>query len=254
MLASIVKTCAAAAQVAAGATAGISSGMVATARDAGNLAECALKQDLDGVGKILENRVSSLVEGACSRIEAGIELIDEAGRCIQDPKRPFLTCANKRRMTQLSTVGLTAAAGLAFVDDDAAVTDSEPDPAGLSTGVMALPDPDDGTIRISDGMRSFVIEDGRFEGSDEELQMLARAGELSDTEHIEEPERSMAAHDLFLQSHGYDAVPAGYEVHHIVPLSEGGSDALGNMVILSEDDHDRITAQHADYYGWHRRT
>ena len=50
--------------------------------------------------------------------------------------------------------------------------------------------------------------------------------------------------------HGYENTPEGYDVHHIVPVSEGGPDSVDNMVLVSEEEHDRITAAHRAYYGW----
>ena len=50
--------------------------------------------------------------------------------------------------------------------------------------------------------------------------------------------------------HGFDGVPEGYEVHHVVPLSEGGADTPDNMILVSEADHAAITSAHAGFYGW----
>ena len=40
----------------------------------------------------------------------------------------------------------------------------------------------------------------------------------------------------------------GYEVYHIVPLSEGGADNPYNMILLSEKDHAYITQMHRGVY------
>lgn len=38
--------------------------------------------------------------------------------------------------------------------------------------------------------------------------------------------------NLFLNMHGYDELPQGFEVHYIVPLSEGEADTPNNMIFL----------------------
>ena len=53
-----------------------------------------------------------------------------------------------------------------------------------------------------------------------------------------------------MQQHGLDSVPAGYEVHHIIPLCQGGADTPDNMILLSAEEHARVTAAHSAYYGW----
>ena len=58
----------------------------------------------------------------------------------------------------------------------------------------------------------------------------------------------------FLEAHGLDHVPPGYEIHHIIPLSEGGADDPSNMILLTAEDHAAITAQHAAYYHWQAHT
>jgi len=62
--------------------------------------------------------------------------------------------------------------------------------------------------------------------------------------------RDIGARDAFLSVHGFDGVPEGYEVHHVVPLSEGGADTPDNMILVSEADHAAITSAHAGFYGW----
>lgn len=46
----------------------------------------------------------------------------------------------------------------------------------------------------------------------------------------------------FLRSRGYSQLPDGYEIDHITPLSEGGSDDPSNMQLLTIDAHKRKTA------------
>lgn len=55
--------------------------------------------------------------------------------------------------------------------------------------------------------------------------------------------RSAANKRKFLNSLGYDSVPYGYEVDHVKPLSEGGTDDPSNMQLLTVKQHDRKTAK-----------
>ena len=55
-------------------------------------------------------------------------------------------------------------------------------------------------------------------------------------------ERSQGAKHEFLREHGYTKVPNGYEVDHIRPLSQGGSDSPSNMQLLSTEAHHQKTA------------
>jgi hypothetical protein len=47
----------------------------------------------------------------------------------------------------------------------------------------------------------------------------------------------------FLRSQGYNSLPEGYEVDHIIPLSEGGSDTPYNMQLLTIRQHKAKTAR-----------
>lgn len=96
------------------------------------------------------------------------------------------------------------------------------------------------------------VENGVFIGDEEDVENLAEAGVLDDSEHIDSCDivRNIAMRDDFLESIGYDHVPEGYEVHHIIPLSEGGSDTPDNMVLLPEDVHQQITNIHRQEYDW----
>lgn len=97
-----------------------------------------------------------------------------------------------------------------------------------------------------DGVNNGMLSD------DSQLDSVIAAGEVQGTEHISEEDivRSEDAKEQFLHEHGYTEVPAGYEVHHIVPLSQGGADDPNNMILLTEAQHDAVTAAHRKYYGW----
>lgn len=55
--------------------------------------------------------------------------------------------------------------------------------------------------------------------------------------------RSMAMRNQFLRSKGYTEAPDGYEVDHIIPLSQGGSDTPDNMQLLTVEQHKLKTAR-----------
>jgi len=55
-------------------------------------------------------------------------------------------------------------------------------------------------------------------------------------------ERSSSARQEYLKSQGYNKVPAGYQVDHVVPLSKGGADQPYNMQIISTEQHKAKTA------------
>ena len=55
--------------------------------------------------------------------------------------------------------------------------------------------------------------------------------------------RSEANKREFLKSLGYDEIPYGYQIDHIKPLSEGGTDDPSNMQLLTVEQHKRKTAR-----------
>ena len=88
------------------------------------------------------------------------------------------------------------------------------------------------------------------------LDSIIAMGEVQGAHHIDSAHetRSEAVRDEFLHLNGYTSIPAGYEVHHIVPLSEGGADDVHNMILLRDDEHAAVTAAHKQYYGWGNNT
>jgi len=55
--------------------------------------------------------------------------------------------------------------------------------------------------------------------------------------------RNPANKRKFLKSMGYSKTPYGFEIDHIIPLSEGGTDDPSNMQLLTVKEHDRKTAR-----------
>lgn len=119
-------------------------------------------------------------------------------------------------------------------------TDDLPD-AGGAGDLLPMTDVDD-MPGVEDGM---LLDD-----SPNNLAELAEAGEFHGTHHLSEVVRSQDARLDFLAQHDLERVPAGWELHHVVPLSEGGADTPDNMVLLKAEDHDWITTQHRIFYGW----
>lgn len=55
--------------------------------------------------------------------------------------------------------------------------------------------------------------------------------------------RSAANKTKFLKSIGLKKVPEGYEIDHIIPLTEGGTDDPSNMQLLTIEEHKEKTAR-----------
>lgn len=72
--------------------------------------------------------------------------------------------------------------------------------------------------------------------------------------------RSDSAKHKFLKALGYQQIPYGYEVDHIIPLSWGGADVPENMQLITVEEHRRKTASERglkpavyDPYSFHPR-
>ena len=68
-------------------------------------------------------------------------------------------------------------------------------------------------------------------------------GEYYKATGLPKVERSMSIREEFLQLHGYDKVPYGFEVDHIIPLFKGGPDATFNMQLLPKSVHEEKTKE-----------
>lgn len=127
------------------------------------------------------------------------------------------------------------------------------DGSGTTTDDSALPDADGAAdlLPTTDIDDMPGVEDGMLlDDSPNNLAELAEAGEIHGTHHISEVVRSQDARLDFLAQHDLERIPTGWELHHVVPLSEGGADTPDNMVLLRAEDHDWITTQHRIFYGW----
>lgn len=67
-------------------------------------------------------------------------------------------------------------------------------------------------------------------------------------------ERKQETVDKFLANYGYSCQPADYEIHHIVPIAQGGADVVENMILLKKSVHDSVTEIHGDVFGWKKNT
>ncbi len=68
-------------------------------------------------------------------------------------------------------------------------------------------------------------------------------GESYSTTGFPKVERSASAKNSFLKSLGYNEVPAGYHVDHIIPLSQGGRDVPENMQLITIEQHKAKTVR-----------
>jgi hypothetical protein len=197
------------------------------------------KGDFEKAGSRIEERVQSFVSGVGSTYDGAVAFCSQAADGASLEK--LLTKKNARVAASVLTFGVAAAFaahtadGLTLPDDDFDVGDSL--------------DAEGGTLsQLPEGS----VENGMFVGDASALQELIELGENADADHVDADDisRSMAERNSFLEAFGYDGVPSGYEVHHINPLSEGGADDADNMILVSESDHDAITAAHREFYGW----
>jgi 5-methylcytosine-specific restriction endonuclease McrA len=69
------------------------------------------------------------------------------------------------------------------------------------------------------------------------------AGQAYRSTGLPKVQRSTANRNQFLRSKGYTTTPKGYEVDHIVPLHQGGSDSPSNMQLLPKEVHRQKTAR-----------
>ena len=195
------------------------------------------KKDWEGLEKELDKRGKQICDALDYKIDSLCKFSNAIEHAITERDVDSLV---SKENTKLAVVALGT--GLAAI--------------GVSSGVDIINDDlDDETSTESIGFvgsEAVPIENGVFVGDNEELVNLIKAGEIDGTVHLdaEEVDRDLSIRDTFLQNHGYSEVPEGYEVHHVIPLCEGGIDSASNMVLVSIEQHDIITAEHAKFYGW----
>ena len=198
---------------------------------------------VDGVGKLASGdykgavdvtarRLQNMVTGTVTMVESGVKLTGAVADSAVSGKT-FITEENKAHLTNICTAGIYATIGSSLISDDSAdVPSADSCPQGDACSISG-------------------VENGVFNGDSWDLQELIKAGEVDGTEHISDVDRSDAARAEFLNLHGISDTE-GWEVHHVVPISEGGADDPSNMVLIDPEEHDEITKAHAEFYEWHK--
>ncbi len=150
--------------------------------------------------------------------------------------------------SNLFKVGIVGAVGMTVADMTGAV-----DINGDATPVYTLPVSDMYTS-LDEFMPSLAVNEipGVYNGiaTSSSTGELIEVGCMENTNHIEDPHRSGVMEQLFLRRYGLTEGPDGYEIHHVVPLSEGGPDHPDNMVLVTEAEHQKITLAHRNFYRW----
>ena len=216
------------------------SGTVNTAKDALALTNSLVKGDFNQAGEIATRKVKSACNGIEQSVLAAGQVLGQCADCLEDRNKPFLDAKTSQSLATLATAFVVADAvgcvgGSLLADDFTDAVDSD---SGL----------------LPKGSTDSFTENGVFTGDSSDLEELKKLGEVDDTDHIDSDEiqRDLSARNEFLAQHGFNSVPEGYEVHHIVPLSEGGADTPENMILVKEDLHDEITAAHSKFYDWRK--
>lgn len=216
-------------------------GMAGTVKTGAKILNYTVHGEHQKTGRLISNKLAGTVTG----LEQTANTVGEIVSSATDKQQSFFTSDNANRLASLAPLGIVLF-GVSLGIEEA--LNSEID----THAINQLPiDTMDGLVPSTD-LSSLSIHDGMFTGNAEQLNQLAQAGLIDGTEHInaDDIERSYAAREAFLSMHGYDELPQGYDVHHIIPLSEGGADTPNNMVLVSESDHAQITAMQSAYYHW----
>ena len=198
--------------------------------------------------KIVDETVVKTAQGIASvGKQLGKTAIDAKDYILE--KNPILK-DKKLHSTIIGGAALTGtlAAGVLVGDMIADnIVEAAPDlsPVDMAPVSVFLPEIDVNSIY---GIHNYVVSDTADINA---LSDLGMKPELIDN-HIDSSliDRSETAKMDFLHAIGHDSLPKGYEVHHVVPLSQGGLDIPENMVLISEQAHDIITNQHRNFYGW----
>ena len=216
----------------------VTKGAINTISDVADTSSALLKGDTQRAGEIIERRIENTVKGVCCSVESAVIVLDRAIECASsDSKKNFLDKDTEKHLVRLASLATVGTVAGSLIDD-----------SDFDTGDAH----DYGDGLISDTNLS-GIDNGVFVGDSSDLNNLIQAGQIEGTDHLdsEDYERDLSARNEFLAAHGFDSIPEGYEVHHIVPLCEGGADSPENMVLIKTEEHDLITSAHARFYNWH---
>ena len=192
----------------------------------------------DRVGR----RVDQVVAGFGQALDGTAQLVEDAAKA-PSPEAFLSNGKNAQRAAFIASLGIGALAGASLLDG-AGDVDADAEPGGAE----GMPEGSFTCASLPEGS----VENGMFVGNASDLEALIDAGKDPTSEHVdaEDAMRDPGVRAEFLAQHGYDELPDGYEVHHIQPISEGGADSVENMILVSEAEHDEITAAHREYYGW----
>lgn len=114
------------------------------------------------------------------------------------------------------------------------------------------------TIDVNGGLMPDISDINRIPGVENgmltdlsQLNNLISLGELQGTQHIDNSDVicNESVKMEFLHQNGYTDLPAGYKIHYIIPLNEGGADNPRNMILVQDIDYDKITKAHHIFYG-----
>ena len=233
--------------VAVGVGGNLVTGAVSAISDAGKVVNRLAHKDLEGSLEIVGQRVERTIQGVCTVADDTVQLLDDLAESRED----FLQQGNIQRITRIATMGTVTVLGVQFIDDSPNI-----DANNLDWSDACSSTPSDDQLAGTLGLPTDAVENGVFVGNESDLTVLIHAGEIPDTTHVDasDVDRSLAVRNQFLADHGYNSVPDGFEVHHIIPVSEGGSDSTNNMILIDEEQHDQVTAAHREFYGWNRGT
>ena len=218
------------ADVARDSVQGVFLGVASTAGDFGSGCHRVITGDYKGAATIVERRMKNVIKGTIGTLKSTAEIIGNSYQSIANDEE-FLTRENKVHLARICQASIFSILGhTALVE-----TDPNGGYCQLEGDACSLPG----------------VENGVFVGDKNDLNVLIKQGEIEDSTHIQPSEisRSAAARNAFLEAHGIEDLN-GAQVHHVVPLSEGGADDPANMVVIDADDHAKITAAHAEFYKW----
>lgn len=210
--------------------------LASTMETSASVLEDINKKQYDAAANKIENKLCNMGKNLDQAFNNSCQFLDEISH--ERSMDKIFSNENVKKASQLVLLGGGIICGIDALDGDDNETIS-------SQNVQQLP-------LISTYLDPDSIHNGMFIGDESDLQALIHAGEDPNSIHVnaEDIERSFSVKQAFLEMHGYDGLPEGYEIHHIVPLSEGGSDSTDNMILVSEEDHEKITAAHRQFYEW----
>lgn len=195
-----------------GTVKGVIHGVAGTAEDALKSTVELCKGNVGEAAKIAVDRVTNIGVGTVRTLQSGVAITEATVKSVVQDE-PFITHENQIHLTRLCQLGVYAAAGVALASDSV--------PEGSHCAVPG------------DACQLPGVENGVFTGDASDLQNLIEAGEVEGATHgIEDSD--------------------GWEVHHIQPVAAGGEDSIDNMVLISPEDHDTVTAAHRAFYEWNK--